>query len=156
MISIDSGICTKRQFCISRTIKQKPVLFLSFQDISPDAQKDILCWGVQVMSEFVVEKNDTARQEMLNKMDEFMDTMLASVKDIDAAIRDQMKSVTAMKEFRGKMLKSIAGFRGEEDVEEKGKSVVPDDIRCIGLKTDGNRCSKRRSPESEYCTTHKK
>jgi hypothetical protein len=156
MISIDSGICTKRQFCFSRTLKQKPVLFLSFQDISPDAQKDILCWGVQVLSEFVLERNDAARQEMLNKMDEFIDTLLVSVKDIDAAIRDQMKSVTTMKEFRSKILKSIAGFRGEEEVEEKGKVVLADDVRCVGLKNDGNRCSKRRSPESEYCTTHKK
>jgi hypothetical protein len=156
MISIDSGICTKRQFCISRTLKQKPVLFLSFQDVSPDAQKDILCWGVQVLSEFVVEKNDAARQEMLNKMDEFMDTMLASVKDIDAAIRDQMKSVTAMKEFRSKMLKSIAGFRGEEDPEEKGKSVVPDDVRCVALKNGGDRCLNRRSADSDCCKVHKK
>jgi hypothetical protein len=156
MISIDSGICTKRQFCFSRTLKQKPVLFLSFQDIPHDAQKDILCWGVQVLSEFVLERNDAARQEMLNKMDEFIDTLLVSVKDIDAAIRDQLKSVTTMKEFRGKILKSIAGFRGEEEVEEKGKVVLADEIRCIGLKNDGNRCSKRRGPESEYCTTHKK
>ena len=156
MISIDSGICTKRQFCISRTLKQKPVLFLSFQDVSPDAQKDIICWGVQVLSEFVVEKNAAARQEMLNKMDEFMDTMLASVKEVDAAIRDQMKSVTAMKEFRSKVLKSIAGFRGEEDAEEKGKSVVPDDVRCVALKNGGDRCLNRRGADSDCCKVHKK
>jgi hypothetical protein len=156
MISIDSGICTKRQFCISRTLKQKPVVFLSFQDILPDAQKDMLCWVVQVLSEFVVEKNDAARQEMLNKMDEFMDTMLASVKDIDAAIRDQMKSVTAMKEFRSKMLKSIAGFRGEEDVEEKGKTVISDDVRCVALKNGGDRCLNRRGADSDCCKVHKK
>jgi hypothetical protein len=156
MISIDSGICTKRQFSISRTLKQKPVVFLSFQDILPDAQKDMLCWVVQVLSEFVVEKNDTARQEMLNKMDEFMDTMLASVKDIDAAIRDQMKSVTAMKEFRSKMLKSIAGFRGEEDVEEKGKTVISDDVRCVALKNGGDRCLNRRGADSDCCKVHKK
>jgi len=156
MISIDSGICTKRQFCISRTLKQKPVLFLSFQDVSPDAQKDIICGGEQVLSEFVVEKNAAARQEMLNKMDEFMDTMLASVKDVDAAIRDQMKSVTAMKEFRSKVLKSIAGFRGEEDAEEKGKSVVPDDVRCVALKNGGDRCLNRRGADSDCCKVHKK
>jgi hypothetical protein len=156
MISIDSGICTKRQFCFSRTLKQKPVLFLSFQDVTPDAQKDILCWGVHVLSEFVVEKNDAVRQEMLNKMDEFTDTMLASVKDIDAVIRDQMKSVTAMKDVRSKILKSIASFRGEEDVEEKGKSVVPDDIRCVALKNGGDRCLNRRGADSDCCKVHKK
>ena len=156
MISIDSGICTKRQFCFSRTLKQKPVLFLSFQDVTPDAQKDILSWGVHVLSEFVVEKNDAARQEMLNKMDEFVDTMLVSVKDIDSAIRDQMKSVTTMKEMRSKILKSVATFRGEEDVEEKGKTAIPDDVRCVALKNGGDRCLNRRGADSDCCKVHKK
>jgi hypothetical protein len=145
MISIDSGICTKRQFCFSRTLKQKPVLFLSFQDVSPDAQKDILCWGVQVLSEFVLERDDAARQEMLNKMDEFIDTLLVSVKDIDTAIRDQMKSVTAMKEVRSK-----------EEAEEKGKTTVADDVRCVALKNGGDRCLNRRSADSDCCKVHKK
>jgi hypothetical protein len=156
MISIDSGICTKRQFCFSRTLKQKPVLFLSFQDVTPDAQKDILSWGVHVLSEFVIEKNDAARQEMLNKMDEFVDTMLVSVKDIDSAIRDQMKSVTTMKEMRSKILKSVATFRGEEDVEEKGKTTIPDDVRCVALKNGGDRCLNRRGADSDCCKVHKK
>jgi len=156
MISIDSGICTKRQFCFSRTLKQKPVLFLSFQDVLPDAQKDILCWGVQVLSEFVLEKDDAARQEMLNKMDEFIDTLLVSVKDIDSAIRDQMKSVTTMKDIRSKILKSIAGFRGEEEAEEKGKTTVADDVRCVALKNGGDRCLNRRSADSDCCKVHKK
>ena len=55
MISISSSICTKNQFGISRSPKQKPVLFLTFQDLSADAQKDLLCWGVQVLSELVGE-----------------------------------------------------------------------------------------------------
>lgn len=156
MISIDSGICTKRQFCFSRTLKQKPVLFLSFQDMSPDTQKDILCWGIQVLSEFVLERNDAARQEMLNKVDEFIDTLLVSVKDIDAVIRDQMKSVTAMKEVRSKILKSIAGFRGEEDTEDKGKAALADDVRCVALKSGGDRCLNRRGVDSDCCKVHKK
>ena len=156
MISIDSGICTKRQFCFSRTLKQKPVLFLSFQDMSPDTQKDILCWGIQVLSEFVLERNDAARQEMLNKVDEFIDTLLVSVKDIDMVIRDQMKSVTAMKEVRSKILKSVANFRGEEDTEDKGKAALADDVRCVALKSGGDRCLNRRGVDSDCCKVHKK
>ena len=156
MISIDSGICTKRQFCFSRTLKQKPVLFLSFQDMTPDTQKDILCWGIQVLSEFVLERNDAARQEMLNKVDEFIDTLLVSVKDIDMVIRDQMKSVTTMKEVRSKILKSVASFRGEEETEEKGKAALADDVRCVALKNGGDRCLNRRGVDSDCCKVHKK
>ena len=155
MISIDSGICTKRQFCFSRTLKQKPVLFLTFQDLTQESQKDILCWGLHVLTEFVGEKNDAVRQAMLNNMDEFLDTMLVSVKDIDVVIRDQMKAVTAMKEVRAKILKSVAVFRGQEEVVET-KPTLADDSRCIALKADGNRCLNRRGADSDCCKTHKK
>jgi hypothetical protein len=155
MISIDSGICTKRQFCFSRTLKQKPVLFLTFQDLAPEIQKDVLCWGVQVLTEFVGEKNDAAKQAMLNNMDEFLDTMLASVKDIDGVIRDQMKAVAAMKEVRAKILKSVAVFRGQGE-ETDVKPVLAEELRCVGIKSDGNRCLSRRGVGSEYCKAHKK
>jgi len=155
MISIDSGICTKRQFCFSRTLKQKPVLFLTFQDLAPEIQKDVLCWGVQVLTEFVGEKNDAAKQTMLNNMDEFLDTMLASVKDIDGVIRDQMKAVAAMKEVRAKILKSVAVFRGQGE-ETDVKPVLAEELRCVGIKSDGNRCLSRRGVGSEYCKAHKK
>lgn len=156
MISIDSGICTKRQFCFSRTLKQKPVLFLTFQDLAPETQKDVLCWGIQVLTEFVGEKNDAVRQAMLNNMDEFLDTMLVSVKDIDAVIRDQMKGVTAMKEVRAKILKSVAVFRGQVEEEPEAKPSLADDVRCVALKADGNRCLNRRGAGSDCCKTHKK
>ena len=156
MISIDSAICTKRQFCFSRTLKQKPVLFLTFQDLASDTQKDVLCWGVQVLTEFVGERNDALQQAMLNNMDEFLDTMLVSVKDIDAVIRDQMKTVTAMKEVRAKILKSVAVFRGQGEEESEVKTVLADELRCVALKADGNRCLNRRGAGSDCCRTHKK
>jgi hypothetical protein len=155
MISIDSAICTKRQFCFSRTLKQKPVLFLTFQDLTPETQKDVLCWGVQVLTEFVGERNDALQQAMLNNMDEFLDTMLVSVKDIDAVIRDQMKVVTATKEVRAKILKSVAVFRGHGE-EEEAKPVLAEDVRCVALKAGGSRCLNRRGVGSDCCKAHKK
>ena len=154
LISIDSGICTKRQFCFSRTLKQKPVLFLSFQDLSIESQQDILCWGIQVLTEFVGETDDPARQEKFNKMDEFLDTMLVSVKDIDLAIRAQLKVVDSMKEVRGKIMRGVGVFRGQE--EEETKPALAEDLRCIALKADGNRCLNRRGAGSDCCKTHKK
>ena len=157
LISIDSGICTKRQFCFSRTLKQKPVLFLSFQELTPESQRDILCWGVQTLTEFVGEKNDAVRQEMFNKMDEFVDTMISSVKDIDLAIRAQLKVVDSMKEVRGKIMKGVAGIRGqEEEEEEEEKPKISDEVRCVATKADGKRCLNRRGVGSDCCKTHKK
>jgi hypothetical protein len=147
LISIDSGICTKRQFCFSRTLKQKPVLFLSFQDLSVDSQQDILCWGIQVLTEFVGETDDTARQEKFNKMDEFLDTMLGSVKDIDLAIRAQLKVVDSMKEVRGKIMRGVGVFRGQEEEETECCAAIVKKTgqRCANKAVEGDRCGNHRN-----------
>jgi hypothetical protein len=46
LISLDSGICTKKQFQISRTPKQKPILYLIVQDTTVDQQRDMISWSV--------------------------------------------------------------------------------------------------------------
>lgn len=36
----------------------------------------------------------------------------------------------------------------------KPRKLVPNDKRCNGLKTDGERCSRSKSGESEFCKSH--
>ena len=64
--------------------------------------------------------------------------------------------MTAMKEVRSKILKSVASFRGEEDTEDKGKVALADDLRCVALKSGGDRCLNRRGVDSDCCKVHKK
>jgi hypothetical protein len=146
MISISSGISTKNQFGISRTEKQKPVLFLTFADLSTESQKDILCWGVQVMSELVGTVDDGARQKMMNNLEEFLDSILLSVKDLDVAIREQLKSIEFLKEARGKMLKSVGKFRG--DVDDICTAIVKKTgVRCENKVVEGGVCGNHRPKE---------
>jgi hypothetical protein len=153
MISITSGICTKNQFSISRTPHQKPVLFLTFQDLPTENQKDILCWGIQVLSELLGETNTEVQQEMLNNLEQFLDRMTVSVKDIEGIIRSQLKVVESMREVRGKMLKDLTLFRAggvdDDSSDDKGK------VGCVAiLKKTGFPCGSLVVEGSEKCRHH--
>jgi len=161
MISLSSGICTKNQFGISRTPKQKPVLFLTFQDLSVEFQKELLCWGVQVLTEIIGENKTEIQQAMIDNLDQFMETIVSSMKEFDSIIKTQQKSIESLKLIKHKILKDLTLFRGgkpldEEQQEEKPKAVLDHDVRCTAMKGDGNRCSNKRANESECCKIHKK
>ena len=154
MISISSSICTKNQFGISRSPKQKPVLFLTFQDLSADAQKDLLCWGVQVLSELVGENNMGVQQEMIQNLEQFLDRMMVSIKDIDGVIRSQLKLVETMREVRGKMFKDLSLFRaGTIDEDDTPDEKVKTGCVTI-LKKTGFPCGSLVVEGSEKCRHH--
>jgi hypothetical protein len=155
MISITSGICTKNQFGISRTLKQKPVLFLSFQDLSTENQKDLLCWGIQVLSELIGEKSTEVQQEMLNNLEQFLDKIAGAIKDIDGIIRTQLKLAESMRTLRGTMLKDLTVFRAGGKIEEE---CIPDEkskAGCISIKkATGFPCGSLVVEGSEKCRHH--
>jgi len=155
MISITSGICTKNQFGISRTLKQKPVLFLSFQDLSTEHQNNLLCWGIQVLSELVGENNTEIQQQMIQNLEQFLDRIMISRKDIDGVIRSQLKLVETMREVRGNMLKDLSTFRAGGSVDEND---IPDEKSKAGcvtiLKKTGFPCGSIVIEGSEKCRHH--
>lgn len=155
MISISSGICTKNQFGISRSPKQKPVLFLTFQDLTSDAQKELLCWGVQVLSELIGENNTGVQQEMLQNLEQFLDRMTVSIKDIDGVIRSQLKIVETMREVRGKMLKDLSLFRAGGSIDEEDTPDETDKEGCVAiLKKSGFPCGNIVVEGSKKCRHH--
>jgi len=155
MISITSGICTKNQFGISRTPKQKPVLFLTFQDLTFEQQKDILCWGIQVLSELIGEANTEVQQEMLNNLERFLDRMTVSVKDIEGIIRSQLKLMESMREVRAKMLKDLTIFRAGGTVDIDDTPDEKDKAGCISIiKKTGFPCGSPVVEGSEKCRHH--
>jgi hypothetical protein len=154
MISISSGICTKNQFAISRSLKRKPVLFLTFVDLSTEAQKDILCWGVQVLTELVGEINTESQQEMIENIDKFLNTITRSIKDIESVIGTQLRAVESMREVRGRLLKDMARFRAGRLEEEED---VPETVKtgCVTiLKTTGSPCGRSVIDKSDKCRQH--
>lgn len=153
MVSIDSAISTKRQFWVSRTPKQKPVLFLTFQDMPAELQRDLICWGVHIMAEFVSVDTEDEHQAVLTQIETFLAAMTAAVRDVDSIIRVQQKSVDDLRRVRGEMLRAVLDFRagrGEvmEESEDEGEG-------CVAIvKTTGMRCG-RKVVEGDRCSTHR-
>lgn len=155
MISITSAICTKNQFGISRTIKQKPVLFLTFQNLSTESQKEIMCWGVQVLSELVGEKRSDEHQEMINNLEQFLDTINGSIKDIEAIIRTQLKSVESLREVRGKLFKDLSRFRTGKTPEDGGDADEKTKAGCVTIvKATGFPCGRHVVENTDKCRHH--
>lgn len=155
LVSLASGICTKKQFQIGVTPKRKPILYLSFQDMSPELQRDTLCWSVRVLVATTGERDGKARDAMLENVDAFVTGVEASVKEIDAAIRVQMKAVESMRDARRCIMENLAGFKGDNDgvvehVEDGCSAIVKaTGARCGRRVVDGERCGNHRLRKHE-------
>lgn len=151
MISTNSAICKMKQFEIGRTPKQKPILYLSLQDMDGELQKEVLCWAIRTLLAVVGEANQDERQKMIDQIELLLAGLNNSVREIDNVIRAQMKSVEGLKEIRAGLVKSTSAFRrgnlNEEEEEEEGCDAI--------LKSTGNRCNKKAADGSARCGNHK-
>jgi hypothetical protein len=148
MVSLNSGICGTKQFTIGRTPKQKPILYISFQDMSPEMQREVICWAFRTLITVVGEGNRDGQQAMIDKIEELLSGVNGSIKSMDGVIRMQMKVLESMREARTELMKSVTEYRGEvEHVEmEEG---------CEGIvKATGARCGKKVVEEGR-CGNHR-
>jgi len=151
LVSLASPICTMRQFQMSLTPKQKPMLFVSFMEMTPELQRDTLCWGLRVLLGVVGATAGVAREEVLENIEAFVAGVEGSVGDLDAAIRLQMKAVEGMRDARKRLLERLLTFKGAGE---------PDAIEHVGegcsaiVKATGARCG-RRVVDGERCGNHR-
>jgi hypothetical protein len=152
LVSLTSTICKMRQFQIGLTPKQKPMLFLSFMGMTPDLQRDTLCWAVRVLLGMVGNNvSELAREEALEKIDTFVANVESSVKELDATIRLQMKVVDSLRDTRRGLLDKIIAFKGNDEDE----TIEHVDEGCVAIvKTTGARCGKRII-EGDRCGNHR-
>lgn len=148
LISLESQISTMAQFQISRTPKQRPVLFLTFHDIAEALRADLFVWAVRVLVEASDEAAGDDKSAQLEHLEEFLSDMDGSVKEIDAALRGMTKSVDALKEVRDGIVRRILKFRmgDSEDDEltlvETCAFVGKGGLKCSSPAIGDGRCSK--------------
>jgi hypothetical protein len=154
MLSLASPICTTKQFQVVRTPKQKPVLYLTLQDVAAETQRDMLCWGVRILTAVVSERNDVVRETMLENIDAFVAGVENSVKEIDGAIRLQMKAVEGMRDIRRGLLTRIVAYKSAAGVDEDDTIEHADEGCSAIVKATGARCG-RRVVDGERCGNHR-
>lgn len=159
LVSLTSTICKMRQFQIGLSPKEKPLLFLSFAGMTPELQRDTLCWGVRVLLGVVGNNvNNMVKEEVLKKIDAFVANVENSVKEIDAHIRLQLKVVDGMRDTRRGLLENIITFKGSEETIEHEEGcaalIKTTGARCGKRVVDGDRCGNHRSRKSEGGELH--
>jgi hypothetical protein len=170
MISLESNIQKKKQFEISRTSRQRPVMFLSFRHMDTDSRNNVLCWAVRVLQMIGAEQNMDDRQKMIVHIEELLNNLDGSVKELDIIIRNQIKIVASMKKAKFNLLHTITSFReGTETTEDTvdmmdttdvpeqiGSQPEPDGSCPALLKKNNDRCSRPVVLGSSYCKLHSK
>ena len=162
MISHESNIQTRKQFSIHRTAKNKPVMYITFQDMTTEMKHRVLSWSVRVLQSISLEKNLDEKIKMVEAIDALLVSLEKSIKKIDGAIRIQSRAVDAMKEVRAELLQKVTTFRKGGDVEDGGDSIehVEDESEeyvggCVSmLKKTGKRCNRVIVSGSDKCGLH--
>ena len=156
MISLDSPICTMKQFQIKNTMKHKPVIYLTFQDLSEDQQRNILCWAVHALLAIVKEISYSARNYIVDNIDQFLGQINETVKEMDGAIRLHMKALDAMRQTRMNMVTTITNFRKDAMIDGVDESSDVEEVAgCVAvLKATGTRCGKPVMSGTEKCRAH--
>ena len=148
LVSLDSGICTKKHFQISRTLKQKPILYLILQDTPIDQQRDMISWSVRILMSVISEENQEVRTAMLQNIDQFVTGIGSTVKEIDNVIRNQVKVVESLRDTRKGLIARITAYKNgenleEEAVEENGcVAILKTGERCCDTVSSGDRCGR--------------
>jgi len=155
MVSLDSAICNAKQFQIARTPKQKHVLYLSFQDIPVEMQREALCWGIRVLVSLMGEQDDAVRESMFENIDAFVASVETSVKEIDGAIRLQMKAVEGLRDVRRGLIGRLTAYKSGSTLEGIDDTVEMGEDGCSSIvKATGARCG-RRVVDGERCGNHR-
>lgn len=163
LVSLQTHIQTAKTFQIRRTEKNRPVMYLTFQNTDESQRGEILCWAVRVLQAIAVEKNFNDRQHMIDRIEIFLNSFNSEIKDMDVTIRSLMKNVDAMKVIRNNIVGKITKFRTMDEIEEDTSQDViehiinePIDTQCNAIKSDGKRCLNRRFGDGDTCKIHKK
>jgi hypothetical protein len=156
MISLDSAICTMKQFQIKNTPKHKPILYLSFDGVSEEHRREVVCWGVHALLAVTKEIKHSTRDVIADNIDYFLSQINENVKDIDSAIRTQSRALDSLRQARTNIIASIQNFRKMamlDGVEDDSDEEVTMGCSTI-LKATGTRCGKPVVTGSEKCRGH--
>lgn len=152
MVSLTSAISKVRQFEVKMTEKHKPVIFLTFQDLSTEQQHNILCWAVSALLA-VTRGSQGERSYLVDNIDGFLMGLSSSLMEIDTIILAQARTIEGLRQVKANMLKKITEFRTEAGLD----AAVEDEVLegCVAvLKATGGRCGRPVHGGGTKCRNH--
>lgn len=147
MVSILSEISKTPSFHIGRSPNQKPVLFLSFQNVTDSVREDMLRWALRTIAVISSEKRLDEQMALIDRTEGFLSNMEKHMLSFDTAIKSHKKVSDELTETYNSIIKEILLYRGGED--------VPVENKCEAIKKDGLRCYKT-TKGGPLCGSHSK
>jgi uncharacterized protein (DUF2164 family) len=154
MISLESHIFTMKQFQIARTPQQKPVVFLSFCDISEEYRKDMLTWAVRILIDILSQNSSEDKDVMIANLDGFLNSLDESVTELDSTLKGLNKSVDALKAMREGFIRKIVNFRAGKPMETAIETALLEG--CLHVTRTGSKCGRKLIIGTTFCKTHMK
>ena len=153
MLSLESGIYNYSQFEVSRTSKNKLVMYISLEGQSEEQRVKTLIWGVRVLTSLGGEADKGKQRKMVEQVEKLMKELEQSVKEQDNCVRQASKTLEVMRSSRDSLYKRLEDYRQEtssEVVESKfeGKS----EGKCTWSNSEGKKCSYKAT--GDYCKRH--
>ena len=154
MISLESHIFTMKQFQIARSPKQKPVVFLSFCDISEEYRKDMITWAVRILIDILSQNSNEDKDVMIANLDGFLNSLDESVTELDGSLKGLTKTIDTLKAMRDGFIRKIVNFRAGKPIETVLETALLEG--CSHVTRTGTKCGRKLINGTTFCKTHVK
>jgi len=160
MISLDTAICTKAQFQITKTKKNKPCMFLSFEKLDDGIRQEVLCWAIRSLVSIASVQERGKRDAIVEEMELFLKDLNSSVAELDVCIKSAKGVYDMLRDSKERMVARIhtcrvnCGLESTKDVITHVDAAPAAETRCKGTKTNGERCKSVRKTGGDYCSRH--
>ena len=154
MISLESHIFTMKQFQIARSPKQKPVVFLSFCDISEEYRKDMITWAVRILIDILSQNSSEDKDVMIANLDGFLNSLDESVTELDGSLKGLTKTMDTLKAMRDGFIRKMVNFRAGKSMESAIDTALLEG--CSHVTRTGTKCGRKLINGTTLCKSHVK
>lgn len=154
MLSLESHIFTMKQFQIARSPKQKPVVFLSFYDISDEYRKDMITWAVRILIDILSQNSSEDKDVMIANLDGFLNSLDESVTELDGSLKGLTKTIDTLKAMRDGLIRKVVNFRAGKPMETAIETALLEG--CSHVTRAGTKCGRKLIGGTTFCKSHMK
>jgi len=135
------------------TPKKKPVLFISFCDLSEDLRKDLTVWAVRILVDVLSQRTSAETESMLANLGGFLSAIDDFMKELDSNIRASTKNLDALKVSRDGLIRTLLNFRAGKSLETPLETAQLEG--CSHITKNGGKCGKKVLTGT-FCKAHVK
>ena len=154
MLSLESGIYNYSQFELSRTSKNKLVMYISLEGQSVEQRVKTLIWGVRVLTSLGGEADKGKQRKMVEQVEKLMKELESCVKEQDNCVRQASKTLEVMRSSRDSLYKRMLDYRQEtsSNVVTESQTECKSGGTCTWTNSEGKKCGYKTT--GDYCKRH--